>query len=75
MTTYYLHTLDSKPCYFHPGDKRLYLITKYGRSKPMATSLRQIEREQRMDKNTVGVDRNEWSYGYCRVIAPDGDKQ
>ena len=64
MTTYYLHTLDGAPAYFDPKLGALMFATSNGKAAPLATSLRQIRREQRIDQEHKG---STVTYGYTRV--------
>ena len=46
--TYYLHTIDGKPAYFSRMCDAVVLRSGFGPPQPMATSLAQIKREQRI---------------------------
>lgn len=65
--SYYLHTLDGWPASFYKGEGVLFS----GRIK-LATSLRQIQREQQ-ESRRIRVARGMWEqerYGYKIVVTP-----
>lgn len=70
--TYYLHTLDGRPACFVPG-QGICFIMKYDRNPIVATSLKQIRKEQRDDDKIrahlcAGVP---FKRGYVRICTPE----
>lgn len=66
--TYYMHTLDGKPAYF--DGEHIYLIRQFGKSKTIGKSLRQIKREQQIDKRNSESRIFDYEYGYVRLRVP-----
>ena len=71
--TQYLHLMDWSPAYFDPKTNAIYFYTHYGKAAPLATSLRQIRREQRLDKKHNTASSTAITYGYCRVSTVEED--
>lgn len=74
--TMYMHTLDGKPAYYHVRTRRIYFTTR-SQTAPLASSLRQIQREQRRALQTIREEMpcaplRDYSrnYGYVRVLVP-----
>lgn len=67
---YYLHTLDGLPAAFY--DDRVCFMSFYGPANPLATSLKQIRREQDSSKVIDRIDGRdgEFVYSYRRVRLP-----
>lgn len=69
MAVKYMHLIDGKPAYFLPKHK--YICYADSRSiVPLADSLHQIRREQRLSLQTQRELDASWTadhYGYCRV--------
>ena len=64
--TYYLHTLDGQPADFS-GEQVCYAV-HYGKPNKLATSLKQIRREQQASREyreRIGFE-NDCEYGYRR---------
>ena len=72
MTTYYLHTLDGKPAQFIPSQRTICFIGKYGPSAEPATSLRQIRREQAIDRAENPDTSSDFKHDYVRIRMPVG---
>ena len=67
MTNYYLHILDGQPAEFVPDQKTICFVTRYGSAGVLATSLRQIRREQAIDQKENPETSGDFEYSYCRV--------
>jgi hypothetical protein len=63
--TYYMHTLDGMPAGFFDGRRVCFTRKRV----PLATSLRQIRREQAISKANDD-DRVQFEYGYVTVTTP-----
>ena len=70
MKTYYLHTLDGQPAQFY--DNIICFINDFGSAAPLALSLKQIRKEQRISAKTRKDRSNfmEFEVGYKRVCTP-----
>lgn len=67
MTTKYMHTIDGRPAAFQARYNSIYFLSKHQQAAPLADSLRQIRREQKIDgdnrKNIMGGDYGPGDYG------------
>lgn len=69
---YYLHTLNGRPAFF--DGEAVYLMPFYGKPGALATSLRQIRREQQASRRFVSANfpPDTHAYDYVRVVLPEG---
>ena len=68
--TLYLHTIDNKPAAFE--GTQICFLNFYGEAFALASSLKQIRKEQRATKKyrrQMGFAYDENRYGYFRVLA------
>lgn len=73
MKTYYMHTIDRRPAAYFP-DNGICHMDFYGKPNPLAASLKQIRREQKItieQRRARGLEQDETKYGYRRVCLPD----
>lgn len=71
---YYLHTINDKPAAFYPDQGQICHLTFYGEAGPLATSLRQIKREQAASKRyrvKNGYSNLPDKYGHRRLSVPE----
>jgi hypothetical protein len=69
--TYYLHTINGEPAEFVPHQKQLCFIGKYGAAGKLASSLRQIRREQAINRRQNPDISEGLTFGYVRVRIDD----
>lgn len=65
---YYMHTLDGKPAEYSSKEKIIYFSGKGRTALVLIKSLRQIEKEQKMDSELNESDG--FVFGYIRVATP-----
>lgn len=71
--TYYLHTIDSRPAFYEPG-QQICFAQVYGKPARLARSLAQIRSEQKKSlawRRSLGYSHEAEGYGYKRVRLPD----
>lgn len=72
-----MHTLDGRPATFHEGLKRIIFMAQAipgshnNSSNVLCKRLREIQNQQRIDQETIKLNKGQFVYGYLIVVAPD----
>lgn len=64
---FYMHTLDGKPAGYTEQVGWVYFSNQTLKTSEMATSLRQLRRQQEKSKATRADLTDDWRHGYKRI--------